>query len=154
MRRHTGGAAGMECAALAPLPLDGSRSFPGTCGNIRHVGHHHTGRLANLEETELIARLGQPGKELRLLARGESPHLFTAIEASLALEERMELDSPVELLDSLLFIMGVMLDQLIVRAQSRILALASVTLHLDLEGGTSIPARCGPHCRIMIENYG
>jgi protein ImuB len=46
----------------------------------------------------------------------------------------MELDSPVELLDSLLFIMGVMLDQLIVRAQSRILALASITLHLDLEG--------------------
>jgi protein ImuB len=49
----------------------------------------------------------------------------------------MELDSPVELLDSLLFIMGVMLDQLIVRAQSRILALASITLHLDLEDGTS-----------------
>ena len=49
----------------------------------------------------------------------------------------MELDSPVELLDSLLFILGVMLDQLIVRAQSRILALASITLHLDLEGGTS-----------------
>ena len=94
------------------------------------------GALANLKETELIARLGQPGKEMRLLARGESPHLFRAIEASLALEERMELDSPVELLDSLLFIMGVMLDQLIVRAQSRILALASITLHLDLEGST------------------
>src|SRR6202034_4324315 len=43
-------------------------------------------------------------------------------------------DSPVELLDSLLFIMGGMLDQLIVRTQSRILALASITLHLDLEG--------------------
>jgi protein ImuB len=47
----------------------------------------------------------------------------------------MELDSPVEMLDSLLFIIGVMLDQLIVRAQARILALASITLHLDLEGG-------------------
>ena len=47
----------------------------------------------------------------------------------------MELDSPVELLDSLLFILGVMLDQLIVRAQSRILALASITLDLGLEGG-------------------
>jgi protein ImuB len=30
-----------------------------------------------------------------------------------------------------------MLDQLIVRAQSRILALASITLHLDLEGGST-----------------
>jgi protein ImuB len=43
----------------------------------------------------------------------------------------------VELLDSLLFILGVMLDQLIVRAQSRILALASIHLHLDLEGNRS-----------------
>ena len=95
------------------------------------------GELANLKETELIARVGQPGKEMRLLARGESPHLFRAIEASLALEERMDLDSPVELLDSLLFILGLMLDQLIVRAQSRILALASITLQLDLEGNTA-----------------
>jgi protein ImuB len=85
----------------------------------------------------LITRLGQPGKEMRLLARGESPHLFRAIEVGLVLEERMGLDSPVELLDSLLFIVGVMLDQLIVRAQSRILALASITLDLDLEGGTT-----------------
>src|SRR6202034_1114991 len=77
------------------------------------------------------------GKEMRLLARGESSHLFRAIEPSLALEERMELDSPIELLDSLLFIVGVMLDQLIVRAQSRILSLASITLHLDIEGSTT-----------------
>jgi protein ImuB len=93
------------------------------------------GELGKLEETELIARIGQAGKELRLLARGESSHLFTAVELGFDLEERMELDAPVELLDSLLFIAGVMLDQLIVRAQSRILALASITLHLDLEGG-------------------
>ena len=32
------------------------------------------------------------------------------------LEERMELDTPVELLDSLLFVVGVMLEQLMVRA--------------------------------------
>ncbi len=39
------------------------------------------GALANLKETELITRLGQPGKEMRLLARGESPHLFRAIRS-------------------------------------------------------------------------
>jgi protein ImuB len=110
--------------------------------------------LAKLEETELIARLGQAGKELRLLARGESPHLFTAIESGLTLEERMELDSPLELLDSLLFVMGVMLDQLIVRAQTRILALASITLLWISKAAHPIPARCGRHCRITIESYG
>jgi protein ImuB len=127
----------MECAALAPLPLTVLDLSPEHAETFAMWGITTLGALANLKETELIARLGQPGKEMRLLARGESPHLFRAIEASLVLEERMELDSPVELLDSLLFIIGVMLDQLIVRAQSRILALASITLELDLEGSTA-----------------
>jgi protein ImuB len=54
----------------------------------------------------------------------------------------MELDSPVELLDSLLFVLGAMLDQLIVRASARALALASVTVTLTLEGGA-------PHARTV-----
>jgi protein ImuB len=128
---------GMECAALAPLPLTVLDLSPEHAETFSMWGITTLGALGNLAETELIARLGQAGKELRLLARGELPHLFTALEASFALEEHMELDSPVELLDSLLFIIGVMLDQLIVRAQSRILALASMSLHLGLEGSTS-----------------
>jgi protein ImuB len=124
---------GMECAALAPLPITVLDLTPEHTETFGMWGITTLGALANLKETELITRLGQPGKEMRLLARGESPHLFRAIEISLALEEHMQLDSPVELLDSLLFILGVMLDQLIVRAQSRILALASITLELDLE---------------------
>jgi protein ImuB len=128
---------GMEGPALAPLPLTVLDPSPEHAETFAMWGITTLGALGNLEETELIARLGQAGKELRLLARGESPHLFTAIEASFLLEERMELDSPVELLDSLLFILGAMLDQLIVRAQSRILALASITLQLDLEGNIS-----------------
>src|SRR5580658_3800005 len=125
---------GMESAVLAPLPLTVLDLSPEHAETFAMWGITTLGALANLKEIELITRLGQPGKEMRLLARGESPHLFRALEASLALEERMELDSTVELLDSLLFIMGVMLDQLIVRAQSRILALASITLNLNLEG--------------------
>jgi protein ImuB len=128
---------GMERAALGPLPLEVLDLSPEHRETFYLWGISTLGELANLEETELIARLGQQGKELRQLACGDSPHLFAAIEATFALEERMELDSPVELLDSLLFVIGVMLDQLIVRAQSHILALASITLHLDLEGGTS-----------------
>jgi protein ImuB len=128
---------GMECTALSPLPLTVLDLSPEHAETFSMWGITTLGALANLQETELITRLGQPGKTMRQRARGESPHLFRAIETVLVLEERMELDSPVELLDSLLFIMGVMLDQLIVRAQSRILALASITLDLDLEGGTT-----------------
>ena len=91
--------------------------------------------LAALPEKELIARMGQESKRLRQLARGEWPHLFQPVEPAFLLEEQMELDSPVELLDSLLFVVGVMLDQLILRAKARILALASVTITLTLDGG-------------------
>jgi protein ImuB len=128
---------GMEGAALDSLPLTVLDLSPEHAETFSMWGITTLGALANLKETELIARLGQAGKELRLLARGESPHLFSAMESGFVLEEHMELDSPVELLDSLLFIIGVMLDQLIVRAQSRILALASITLDLALEDGSS-----------------
>jgi protein ImuB len=97
-------------------------------------GVRSLGMLADLPEKELIARMGQEGKCLRLLARGEQPHLFQPIEPAFRLEERMELDSPVEVLHSLLFVVGMMLDQLILRAQARVLALASVTVVLLLEG--------------------
>ena len=90
-----------------------------------------------LPEKELIARMGQAGKRLRQLARGEMPHLFQPVEPAFTLSERMELDSPVELLDALLFVVNVMLEQLILRATARVLALASVTITLTLEGGAT-----------------
>jgi protein ImuB len=40
-------------------------------------------------------------------------------------------------LESLLFVVGVMLDQLILRAKARILALASLTITVSLEGGAT-----------------
>ena len=43
---------------------------PSPCGASRHSEHW---RIS--QETELISRLGQPGKEMRRLARG-TPHLF------------------------------------------------------------------------------
>jgi protein ImuB len=81
--------------------------------------------------------MGQAGKRLRQLACGEMPHLFRPVEPVFRLEEQMELDSPVELLDSLLFVAGAILDQLILRAKARVLALASATIILSLDGGTT-----------------
>ena len=52
--------------------------------------------------------MGQDGKRLRQLARGEHPHLFQPAEPPFTLDEQMELDAPVDLLDSLLFIVNLM----------------------------------------------
>jgi protein ImuB len=128
-------AAGQESEALAPLPLAVLDLIEEQAETFAMWGITSLGMLAALPEKELIARLGQDGKRLRQLARGERPHLFEPVEPPFVLEERMELDAPVELLDSLLFVLAAMLDQLILRTQARILALAAVTVTLSLDGG-------------------
>jgi protein ImuB len=128
---------GEEATVLAPLPLSVLDLTETQAETFGLWGVHPLGMLAALPEKELIARMGQDGKRLRQLARGALPHLFQPVEQDFALEERTELDTPVELLDSLMFVGGVMLDQLILRAKARILALASATITLSLEGGAS-----------------
>jgi len=130
-------APGEEGAALAELPVGVLNLTEEHAETFCNWGIHTLGALGALPETELIARMGQEGRRLRQLARGERSHYFLAVEPEFSLEERMELDTPVELLDSLLFVAGVMLEQLILRASARVLALASVTIDLSLEGGTT-----------------
>jgi protein ImuB len=126
---------GNESDALAPLPLAVLDLSEEHAETFSLWGIRTLGMLSELPEKELIVRMGQEGKRLRQLAQGLLPHLFVPMEPIFALEERMELDSPVEQLDSLLFAVGVMLEQLIHRATNLVLALASVTVTLSLEGG-------------------
>lgn len=128
---------GEECTALAALPLtvlDLSRPQAET---FSLWGIRTLGMLAALPEQELISRLGQSGKHLRQLARGEASHLFRPLEPAFTLRERMELDSPVEVLDALMFVANLMLEQLILRATARVFALASVSITLTLQGGVT-----------------
>lgn len=129
--------AGAEQSALAPLPvsvLDVSEQY---AEPLSQWGIATLGMLAALPEPELIARLGQQAKRLRQLARGELPHLFQPTQAAISLEERMELECPVEVLESLLFVVRVLLEQLIARAHARALALAAITVTLILENGSA-----------------
>lgn len=94
------------------------------------------GMIAALPEKQLIARMGQAGKRLQMLATGTMPHLFQPVEPVFALKEHIGLESPLEELDALLFVVNMMLDQLVVRATARVFALASVTVALNLEGAS------------------
>jgi protein ImuB len=129
--------AGAESGALAPLPLSVLALSEEQAEKFSLWGICTLGMLAVLPEKDLIARMGQEGKRLRQLALGNLPHLFLPVEPASTLEEYRELDSPVEILDSLLFFVGVMLEQLILRATLRMLALAALTIVLRLEGGGS-----------------
>lgn len=129
--------AGSESMALAPLPLSALALSEEHAEKFALWGIRTLGMLAVLPEKDLIARMGQEGKRLRQLALGNLPHLFLPVEPPSTLEECRELDSPVEILDSLLFVVGVMLEQLILRATSRMRALAALTIVLRLEAGAS-----------------
>lgn len=128
---------GEEAATLAPLPLAVLPLAPEHAETFARWGIATLGALAALPEKELIVRLGQEGCRLRQLAQGKASHLLVPADPPFTLEERIELDAPVEILDSLLFVLGVLLDQLVARAVTQILALASVTVTLALEGGAT-----------------
>jgi len=125
---------GEESTALAALPLAVLDMTEEQTEIFALWGISTLGMLAALPEKELISRLGQAGRRLRQAARGEMPHLFQPAEPEFALLERMELDSPIELLDALMFVVNTMLEQIILRASARMLALASVSMTLALEG--------------------
>jgi len=92
------------------------------------------GELAALPEAELVARMGPKARVWRALARGEAEHTFEPIEAEFALEEFCEFETPVEQIDSLLFVGARMIDCLVTRAAGRALALRSLTAEMGLKG--------------------
>ena len=126
---------GEESKHLASLPLAALELSEQESEAFELWGLQTFGDLAALPEVDLVVRLGQRGKRLNLLARGQYPHLMVPEEPVFALEEVFELEAPVDVLDSLLFVLGTMLGQLISRAQNHALALASLTARLGLYGG-------------------
>ncbi len=125
---------GAESQVLARLPLSALQLAGQHMETFAAWGLKSLGEVAYLPEVELIARLGQEGRRIRQLARGELPHLFEPILVPFVLEEFMEFDDPVESLESMLFVLNPMLEQLMLRASAHTLALATVTVACSLEG--------------------
>lgn len=128
---------GDEAKALSGLPLTVLDMSEAQQETFRTWGIRTVGALSALPEKSLISRVGQDGKRLLQLAQGERPHLMQPIDVPFVLEEQAELDFPLDDLESLLFGLSTMLEQLILRAKSRVYALASITITLHLEGGGS-----------------
>ncbi|AFL87985.1 nucleotidyltransferase/DNA polymerase involved in DNA repair [Terriglobus roseus DSM 18391] len=127
--------AGDEAKILAPLPLSALHLSQEETETFQLWGLRTLGELAMLPVRDVVSRIGQRGKHLHAMARGEHPHHLVPQEEAFKLEEQVEFEAPVDVLDSLLFVLGPMLDQLIYRAANRSYALASVTTHLRLDGG-------------------
>ena len=89
--------------------------------------------LALLPEHALTSRLGETGAQLRRLGRGEGMRTLALCEPQSQFEEAMELESPVETIESLSFVLNRLLEQLCARLEARALAVQELRLRLQLE---------------------
>jgi protein ImuB len=128
-------AEGQEAAALNKLPIQLLDLSPDYEETFATWGIRMPGELAALPEVDLIARMGQQARRWRDLARGVLPHTFQPIEPEFTLQEFYAFDTPLEQMDSLLFVGARMLDCMVARAASRALSLASLTVQMGLDEG-------------------
>jgi protein ImuB len=116
----TNSAAGRERGKLREQMLD----------TLERWGVRNFCALARLPNHALASRLGEAGTRLQRLARGAGMRTLALCEPPSRFEEAMELESPVETLDPLSFILNRLLEQLRARLEMR--ALAAQELHLRL----------------------
>ena len=96
-------------------------------------GIHTCAELAVLPEIAIVERLGQEGLRWWRLAQGTDVHPLIAKDFPSSFEERMDLESPVDLLEPLLFVLNRLLDQLCVRLRLHIFAISEIKVTLTLE---------------------
>jgi len=89
--------------------------------------------LALLPEHALASRLGEAGARLQQLAQGTAARTLALCEPRVHFEEAMELESTVETLEPLSFLLNRLLDQLCARLEARSLAVQELALRLQLE---------------------
>ena len=130
-------AEGEEAAALANLPIPSLRLHEEPRRSLRCGAFARWANWRHCLKSELIARLGPEARRWRELARGAHPHMFQPIEPEFTLREFCEFETPVEEIDSLLFMGARMIDCLVARAADRALSLALLTARMQLEGGKS-----------------
>jgi protein ImuB len=129
-------AEGAEAEALEKLPVAALDLDEEHAATFALWGIGTLGEMAALPEAELVARVGAQARRWRALARGEAEHAFAPIETVFALEEFCEFETPVEQIDSLLFVGARMIECLVARAAGRALALGSLRAEMKLEGGS------------------
>jgi protein ImuB len=121
--RKSTSAAARECEQLRAQMLD----------TLERWGVRDFRSLALLPEHALASRLGEAGARLQRLARGAELRTLTLCEPELRFEEALELESPVETLEPLSFLLNRLLEQLCARLESRALAAHELHMRLHLE---------------------
>ena len=126
---------GDEARAVEKLPIASLALTEEHKETFALWGIRTLGELAAMPEVELVKRLGAAAGDWRALTHGVARHTFQPIEPEFALKEFYDFETPVEQIDSLLFIGARMIDCLVARAAGRALSLAALIVDMELEGG-------------------
>ena len=130
--------------SLATLPTSLLTCDPKVHAVLRRWGIKTLGQLAELPTDGLISRLGQAGRCLQQLARGEARHLLAPEEEAFFLSESFELDSPLDDLERLLFALSRLLADILRKAVEHAYAIRSLTAIFALDHAQTHNVRIAP----------
>lgn len=122
---------GREAAMLAPLPLFLLGGSPEFARNLDLWGIRTFGEFAALPPLGVAARLGEEGAHLQRLACGVGHRQLQLRVDPLVFREERELEDSLDILESLLFLLSQMLDDVCERL--RFYGRATNELHLRLK---------------------
>jgi protein ImuB len=128
---------GEEGLRIGRLSLEALRIPSEFVETLKRWGIHTCAEFAALPQIAIVERFGQEGLRWWRLAQGTDRHPLIAKDFTANFEERMDLESPVGLLEPLLFVLNRLLDQLFVRLRLHILAIGEIKVTLTLERNES-----------------
>ncbi len=129
--------AGEEGLRIGSLSLEALRIPFEFVETLKRWGKNTCADFAALPQISIVERLGQEGLHWWRLARGTDDQPLIAKEFPSNFEEHMDLDSSVELLEPLLFVLNRLLEQLCARLRMHILAIGEIKVTLTLERNDS-----------------
>ncbi len=126
---------GREAQVLAPLPLYLLGGSPEFAHTLDLWGIRTLGDFAALPPAGIAARLGQEGVRMQRLAQGCFVRQLRVRTDSLEFREEFEPETTIDLQESLLLLVGRMMDDLCARLASQSLKTNEVRVVLKLERG-------------------
>jgi protein ImuB len=126
-------APGHEKECLGSLPVEILEPPAELLETFHRWGTRTLRALAELPSAQLAERVGQEGVELQQRARGASLRPLVPARPELQFEEVMELDDPIEQIESLAFACGVLVNRLCARLKARALALNGLFVEMNLD---------------------
>jgi hypothetical protein len=126
--------AGKEAATLASLPINFLGGSADVALSLDLWGIRTCGQFAALPPIGVAARLGDEGIHLQRLASGAGFRRLQVAKEELRFDAEMDLDTRIELLESLCFVFQRLLDDLLARLARASLSTNEICVRLSLEG--------------------